>query len=126
MPRFSLKDLFRGFTLIAAGTMLMFAPLYLFYFGPAAIILAYLAWLWSGATIDAALFTPFGKPWLGASLGMMVQFLYLTTGKNGLPSAAACSLHHFRRLRIADHRHAPKAAAKSIAEPLQHHSLSRH
>jgi hypothetical protein len=55
----------------------MFAPLYLVYFGPAAIILAYLAWLLSGAAIGAGLFTPFGKPWLGASLGMMVQFLYL-------------------------------------------------
>ena len=62
MPRFSPNDLFRGCTSIAVGIMLMFAPLYLVYFGPAAIILAYLARLLSGATIGAGLFTPFRKP----------------------------------------------------------------
>jgi hypothetical protein len=55
MPRFSLDELFRGFTLVAVGITLMFAPLYLVYFGSAAIILAFLAWLLSGAAIGAGL-----------------------------------------------------------------------
>jgi hypothetical protein len=77
MPRFTVKDLLLATTLIAigAGTLA-----FLFQNGEqikhsyGAAIFAGL-WFGGGAFIGAGTFLPFKRPWTGAVIGVVIQFL---------------------------------------------------
>jgi len=77
VPRFSNKDVLRGIALIAVGAASLMLPQSLVYYGPIGFILAYVLWFIGGAMIGAGLLPPINKPWVGASLCVLVQFLYL-------------------------------------------------
>jgi hypothetical protein len=77
MPRFTVKDLLIATTLIAVG-----AGMLAFVFqngeeikrGYGAGVFAVL-WFGGGAFVGAGIFTPFKRPWMGAIIGVMIQFV---------------------------------------------------
>ena len=82
MPQFTLKEMLLATTLIAVGVGAM-AFLYHSADAPrglgnsAQVGLAVLLWFGGGALVGAGLFTPFKRPWTGASVAFALQVLLM-------------------------------------------------